>query len=409
MPRAMSCVQPSWLPPSCRPWPRRNRCRSSRRSSLAVQRSEAARAGRAAATGAGEAARAAGQLPDPMLRAGIENLPVTGPDRFSTTRESMTMKRIGISQEWLSADKRDARERAARGRGRTARPSRPASPKARPGSRLRWLTWTPGTPMQALKLTTLRTSTTCTSSWKLRDARLAGATGSSVEVLAAELRRGDGRGRERARRASCEAQRWSSLQRWVGFAAGGPDDRGPRLAMPSEREYRGATPVARVAAARGRGGAPGRGRRREASATPNWTWEVAYGQRTGYSDLVTLGVSIPLQLAPSQRQDRETAARLALVEKAEAELAEAGRGGRGRVPDDGQRRDRACEQRIRALPGRGGRLRLDSALPQRSRHTVPTRGRSPALFEARHAEDGSRAQVADACSATWPRSGHSWP
>ena len=80
---------------------------------LAGERSEAARAARAGVLGATEAARAAGQLPDPVLRIGVDNLPFTGPDRFSTTRDSMTMKRIGISQEWLSADKRAVREAAA--------------------------------------------------------------------------------------------------------------------------------------------------------------------------------------------------------------------------------------------------------------------------------------------------------
>src|SRR5262245_30070202 len=71
---------------------------------LAVQRSEAARSARAGVASATEAARVSGALPDPTLSAGIENLPVTGGDRFSTTADSMTMKRIGISQEWLSAD-----------------------------------------------------------------------------------------------------------------------------------------------------------------------------------------------------------------------------------------------------------------------------------------------------------------
>ena len=47
---------------------------------------------------------------------------------------------------------------------------------------------------------------------------------------------------------------------------------------------------------------------------------MSYGQRTGYSDMVSFGVSIPLPVAPAQRQDRETAAKLALVDKAEAEL-----------------------------------------------------------------------------------------
>jgi outer membrane protein TolC len=58
---------------------------------------------------------------------------------------------------------------------------------------------------------------------------------------------------------------------------------------------------------------------------PNWTWEISYGQRTGYSDMVSLGVSLPLTVAPEARQERETAARVALADKAEAELAEAQR------------------------------------------------------------------------------------
>jgi hypothetical protein len=69
-----------------------------------------ARAARAGAMSAAEMARASGQQPDPMLTVGIDNLPVTGSGRFSTNAEDMTMKRIGIAQEWVSADKRSARE-----------------------------------------------------------------------------------------------------------------------------------------------------------------------------------------------------------------------------------------------------------------------------------------------------------
>src|SRR4051812_30414779 len=77
---------------------------------LAVQRSRLTVSARAGATSAAEMARAAGQQPDPMLNVGIDNLPVTGPDRFDTGTEDMTMKRIGVSQEWVSAEKRGARE-----------------------------------------------------------------------------------------------------------------------------------------------------------------------------------------------------------------------------------------------------------------------------------------------------------
>ena len=81
---------------------------------LAVQRSQMTRSARAGALSAAEMARAAGQLPDPMLTFGIDNLPATGSSRFSPAAEDMTMKRIGLSQEWVSADKRAAREAVAR-------------------------------------------------------------------------------------------------------------------------------------------------------------------------------------------------------------------------------------------------------------------------------------------------------
>ena len=80
--------------------------------SLAVERSQAAQAARSGAASAAQTARAAAQLPDPVLRAGIDNLPISGSDRFSG-RDSMTMKRVGISQEWVSAGKRSARQAAA--------------------------------------------------------------------------------------------------------------------------------------------------------------------------------------------------------------------------------------------------------------------------------------------------------
>src|SRR5438105_4895979 len=56
-----------------------------------------------------EMAVAAGQLPDPVLKLGIDNLPVNGEDRFSLTRDFMTMRRIGVMQELTRGQKREAR------------------------------------------------------------------------------------------------------------------------------------------------------------------------------------------------------------------------------------------------------------------------------------------------------------
>ena len=51
-----------------------------------------------AAAAAREMAVAAAQLPDPMLTAGINNLPINGADKFSLTSDFMTMRSVGVVQ-----------------------------------------------------------------------------------------------------------------------------------------------------------------------------------------------------------------------------------------------------------------------------------------------------------------------
>ena len=75
----------------------------------------------AAANARASMAAAAGQRPDPVLKAGIDNLPITAPDRFSLTRDFMTMRSIGVMQEFTRADKRKRARGALRARGRSAR------------------------------------------------------------------------------------------------------------------------------------------------------------------------------------------------------------------------------------------------------------------------------------------------
>jgi outer membrane protein TolC len=52
---------------------------------------------------------AAGELPDPRLGVGIDNYPVSGPPAFTFAGDSMTMARVGISQDIPSLAKRHAR------------------------------------------------------------------------------------------------------------------------------------------------------------------------------------------------------------------------------------------------------------------------------------------------------------
>ena len=75
----------------------------------AVERSRLLAVQDSAAASSREMAVAAGQLPDPVLRLGIDNLPVTGTDQFSVSRDFMTMRRIGVMQELTRDEKRQLR------------------------------------------------------------------------------------------------------------------------------------------------------------------------------------------------------------------------------------------------------------------------------------------------------------
>ena len=117
---------------------------------------------------------------------------------------------------------------------------------------------------------------------------------------------------------------------------------------------------------------------------PNWSWELSYGQRTGYSDMLSVGVTIPLPIARGARQDRETAAKLALVDKAEADLAEAARAAAAEYQtllSDAQRLQERIE-RYGAAVLIPAQQRISVALAAyRSNQAGLT-----TLFEARHAE-----------------------
>ena len=346
---------------------------------LAAQRSETTRAARAGLLSATEAAHAAAQLPDPTLRVGIDNLPATGPDRFHTARDSMTMKRIGISQEWLSADKRAARQAAADASvGREAVQAQAAAADTRLQTALAYLdAFYAG---ESVKLAALMEHH-AHEEFEASRARLSSAAGSSQDVLALA----GAKGISEDETADIQQQQSAAdvaFQRWVGVP---PDGLLPPVPItpPAEEAYVAAHPtvaamqrdvdVARKAAAV-----------TASNRQPNWTWEVAYGQRTGYSDMVSVGVSIPLPVAPGERQDRDTAARLALVDKAEADLAEATRAATAEY--------RSLRSDAQRLQQRIDRYRAGVVVPAGQRPAAATaayqsnQGSLVTLFEARHAE-----------------------
>lgn len=346
---------------------------------LAVQRSATMRGAQAGALSAAEAARVAGRLLDPVLTAGIENLPVTGRDRLSTTADSMTMKRIGISQEWLSAEKRAAQRAAAQAAvNREVAMVRIAAAETRLQAALAYIDTFYAA--EALGLAELMAHHSH-EELETAKAKLAAATGSGPELLALNSACGVAED-DVAEARQAQRQADLQLQRWIGPAANGVEP--PFFtAVPDEPAFVAGHPAV-IAAQRDLELARQDASVTQANRQPNWTWGVSYGQRAGYSDMVSVGVSIPIPIAPSHRQDRETAAKFALVDKEEASLTEAQRIATAEY--------RSLDADAERLAERVARYRVSVLEPASQRTAAAMAGyrsnQTPLLmlFEARHAE-----------------------
>lgn len=292
---------------------------------LAVQRSQQLPAQAAAAAAARERAVAAGQRPDPVLRVGIANLPVEGPDRFSLARESMTMRNVGVMQELTRGDKLAARSRRYEQEALAAEAAQAGARLAvRRDAGLAWAE------LQYAQRALERIHQQHAQSRLQQEAALAalrGGRGSQADVVAAqqstallEDRIEDGAREVQVARAA--------LARWIGEAAarpalastlpdaGGTGSVGERVAAhPQLRamQRQEAAAQAEVASAR-------------SERRPDWSVELMYSQRgSAYGDMVSVTLSVPLQVSRGARQDREVAARIADAERLRAEREEAQR------------------------------------------------------------------------------------
>jgi outer membrane protein TolC len=355
---------------------------------LATQRSQAVVAAQAGALAATQTARAAGQLSDPMLSLGIENLPVTGPDRMRTTADSMTMKRVGISQEWVSAEKRSLRQASAMAMAaRESASALAAAADARLQAALAFVDafYT----SEALVLTKLN-ERYALEDFEAAKARFASTGASSQEVLQVTAARGVA-GDDSAEVEQLHASAMVSLQRWIGVRPDGL----ARPALPAsldEQAFVAAHPAVwqsqrDIDLARAEAASIASNRK------PNWTWEAAYAQRTGYSDMVSVGVNIPLAIAPGERQDQETAAKVALVDKAIAAHEESTRMAVAEfraLTSDAQRLTQRIAQYQTGVIN-PVKQRVQAALSGYRSNQVPLM----ALFEARYAEVQAQRKLLD--------------
>lgn len=279
----------------------------------------------AAVAAAREMSISAGQLPDPVLRLGVDNLPIDGADRYSVTQDFMTMRRIGVMQEIPRAEKRRLRsERGEREAEREAANRLATLAGVQRDAALAWLDGYYAERMRAV-LDILVQDTR--ASIEAAQAAYRGGRGSQGDILAARtaliMLEDRGSVLDRQVRAARIA-----LARWIGADAGralgeSPDIRSLRFdpdRIDDElRHHPQMDALAKQVAV-----AEADARLARAAKKADWSVELAYQQRgPAFSNMVSIGVSIPLQIAQGSRQDRDLAAKLSLIEQARGQYEDA--------------------------------------------------------------------------------------
>jgi outer membrane protein TolC len=269
---------------------------------------------------AGQQVGRARELPDPRLRLGIENLPVTGPDKFRYDRDFMTARAIGWTQEFPNSAKREARN----ARAERARDLEAANLHAQRAVLLREIAnaW-------------LDVHYAERARGAVQD--LARRIGLQLDAVSAGIARGRQTAAEGfALRQALEqtndrlieqdrvtARARIALATWIGDEARRPlaappdtagfaqsaDEALARLAqLPQLRIYEQRESLARAEVELAR-----------SEKKSDWMLEVGYGQRRPYFDnMLTVMVAFDLPWQAERRQDRDIASRLAEVEQARA-------------------------------------------------------------------------------------------
>ncbi|HEX2831215.1 MAG TPA: TolC family protein [Burkholderiales bacterium] len=287
---------------------------------VAEQRSARLTAQEAAVGAVGEQVARARELPDPKLRLGLDNVPVSNPDAFSLTRDFMTMRRIGYMQDVPNADKRRARgERAEREQSVEAATLAAQRTQVRQDTALAWLelyyaerSLQAVTRLQEALRLEAETTGPAVAGGRMSPANAVGARAAAETVQDRIL--------EQQRAVARARAAFSAL---VGEAADRPlgpppnietlahaphtlvadIDAHPDQRVFAQREALAESEVALAASAR----------------KSDWSWEVSFGQREPrFSNMVSVMVTMDLPFWRAQRQDRDVAARVKQLEQARA-------------------------------------------------------------------------------------------
>jgi len=250
-------------------------------------------------------------------------VPIDGPQRYSLGQDFMTMRRIGLEQEWVSSEKRERRASLA---NRITDKERAASLEqlvdTRQQTAAAWLN--AAYAQRGLELSEALVDHMTHELAAVR-ASYRGAQASADDVTQAQMMR------SQAKDQLLKAQQTLRsalimLSRWVASPVDRVSGDIPRLesqvASLTLQELNQLQPQL-LAAARDISIADADTSVASSNRTPNWTWGVTFQQRgSQYSNMVSVGVSIPLPVSRENRQDRDVAEKAALGNKARLMLRE---------------------------------------------------------------------------------------
>ncbi len=275
----------------------------------------------AGARAAEDMAVSAGQLPDPKLKFGLLNVPVNGPDAWSLTNDFMTMRMVGVMQEFPRESKRKLKSELAAIEGQQRKQEAASNLRTiRRDTSLAWLdAWYAQRTLQVAQTMQREIERQI----ELLAIAVRNAKVPSTDVLSARIELDLAKDRASAQQQRNEAAR-AELSRWIGNEAAQrplPAEL-PELPAPPpldallghlashphlstyEKQVLAAEKEAQLA---------------RNSTMPDWSLEVAYAFRgSAYSDMVSVQVGIDLPLFQKNRQLRDYSAKVALADRARA-------------------------------------------------------------------------------------------
>jgi outer membrane protein TolC len=288
---------------------------------IATERSKQIEASDFAVSASKDLTVAAAERPDPIAKIGVENLPINGSERFSVQQDFMTMRSVGIMQEITRPTKLRARAVESEQAVQLAEAQKAqALVEVQRDSALAWLNRYYA---EAQEQAILQQVGVARLDETAAEAAYRGGHGTAADVLAARAALAEAEDLDLDASRTVRGAKLA-LERWIGEAAERPLAGHPSIDSIPLHKHSLDSQLAEhpeiIALKRREELARASAEVARADRHPDWSVEFMYSQRgIGYSNMVTLELTVPLEVRRAYRQDPKLAAKLAEASQAKAE------------------------------------------------------------------------------------------